>query len=511
MRRFGVDISKWDGTPDISKLKGAGVEFVIAKCAGGDVGLYTDRQWERNYKACKDAGMPVGTYFYSRAYTVAAAISEAQYTIKCLQGKQLEYPVYYDVEDAHQVNALGASLLRQIIEAYCSTLEQAGYYVGIYTWKWVLDKVNLPQYDNWVASWTTACSMSDPDMWQFGGEVNKIRSVYVAGYGPMDQNYCFRDYPTIIKNAGLNGFKKADADTTPKPEPQPKPKDEDMAKNGTADAVINAAKSQLGYYAPDDPQPGSKYGRWMADLTGESWLRGPSSEIWWCCMFVSWCLNQGGVKVPGFPTYNTDLAWNGGAKTRGVAKASIRYGDILIFDWNFSTAATDHIGFALGSPVNGYVHTIEGNVGNKVVYKDRPLSSIRYVVRPAYDGESVQPTSDKLEIDGAIGPMTVQMWQKQMKTTADGEISGQVASNHRYYPSVNAVVFDGGSGSELVRAVQRKVKASVDGIWGMETSTMIQAYLIGKGYSCGPSGTDGYFGNDSAKALQRSLNDKKWA
>lgn len=507
MRRFGVDISKWDGTPDISKLKNAGVEFVIAKCAGGDVGLYTDKQWERNYKACKSAGMPIGAYFYSQAYSVAAAKAEAQQTIECLRGKQLEYPIYYDVEDSYQVNNLPPKTLKQIIQTWCSTLENAGYYVGIYTWKWVLDKVDLSQYDNWVASWTTKCSMSDPDMWQFGGETNKIRSVYVAGYGPMDQNYCYRDYPTIIKNAGLNGFKKSENKNTNTGG------GDNMAKNGTAEAVIKAAESQLGYYAPSDPEPGSKYGRWMAALTGESWLRGPSSEIWWCCMFVSWCLNQAGVKVPGFPSYNTDLAWNGGAKSRAVSnKNSIKYGDILIFDWNWATAATDHIGFAIASPVDGYVKTIEGNVGNKVVYKNRPLSSIRYVIRPAYsDGGSVTPAKTTLDVDGAIGPLTVKAWQQQMKTTADGEISGQVASDYRYFASVNAVEFDHGSGSELVRAVQKKVGARVDGLWGMETSTMIQAWLINHGYKCGSTGADGYFGVNSAKALQKSLNDKKWA
>ena len=58
----------------------------------------------------------------------------------------------------------------------------------------------------------------------------------------------------------------------------------------TAEDVLNIARGELGYYAPDDPESGSKYGRWMADVTGEDWLRGPSREIWWCCCFSSWCL-----------------------------------------------------------------------------------------------------------------------------------------------------------------------------------------------------------------------------
>lgn len=39
---------------------------------------------------------------------------------------------------------------------------------------------------------------------------------------------------------------------------------------GTPNDVLRIAVGEIGYYAPDDPQPGSKYGRWMADVTGES-------------------------------------------------------------------------------------------------------------------------------------------------------------------------------------------------------------------------------------------------
>ena len=42
-------------------------------------------------------------------------------------------------------------------------------------------------------------------MWQFGGETNLIRSNRIAGY-VCDQDYAYVDFPTIIKNANLNGF-----------------------------------------------------------------------------------------------------------------------------------------------------------------------------------------------------------------------------------------------------------------------------------------------------------------
>lgn len=49
-------------------------------------------------------------------------------------------------------------------------------------------------------------------------------------------------------------------------------------------------------------------------------------------MFVSWVLDQAGQKVAGFPSQNTDVALNGGARKLCVDRNSIRKGDILIFD-----------------------------------------------------------------------------------------------------------------------------------------------------------------------------------
>ena len=64
-----------------------------------------------------------------------------------------------------------------------------------------------------------------------------------------------------------------------------------------------------------------------------------------------------------------------------------------------------------------------------------------------------------------------------------------------------------GTGSQVVKALQRKVGANPDGYWGPDTSRKLQQWLINKGYDCGPAGIDGYFGHDSVIALQKALND----
>ena len=61
-------------------------------------------------------------------------------------------------------------------------------------------------------------------MWQYGGETNYIDSPSIAGVGTIDQNIAYKDYPTIIKNGGYNGYKKSSGtESTPTATPTPTP------------------------------------------------------------------------------------------------------------------------------------------------------------------------------------------------------------------------------------------------------------------------------------------------
>lgn len=208
MPKLVVDISFWDGAISIPKLKASGVDAVIVKCGGGDAGLYTDPKWEQNYTNCKKAGINTGAYYYSAATTVDQAIKEAEYCLGLLKGKQLEYPVYMDVEEKTQ-QALGQATLRKVIQAWLDTIGKS-WMRGVYTWAWLMP--TGMDCETWFCAWTKS-KPADCGMWQFGGETNAIRPTGVAGYDPIDQSYAYRDYPTIIKAAGLNGFGKKKGDT----------------------------------------------------------------------------------------------------------------------------------------------------------------------------------------------------------------------------------------------------------------------------------------------------------
>jgi lysozyme len=63
-------------------------------------------------------------------------------------------------------------------------------------------------------------------MWQYtsDGKVGGIN-------GRVDMNIAYKDYPTVIKNAGLNGWEKQSAEKTKEePKPQPKPKEKTVSK-----------------------------------------------------------------------------------------------------------------------------------------------------------------------------------------------------------------------------------------------------------------------------------------
>ena len=56
----------------------------------------------------------------------------------------------------------------------------------------------------------------------------------------------------------------------------------------------------------------------------------------------------------------------------------------------------------------------------------------------------------------------------------------------------------------MIRALQRKVGVSVDGVAGKKTIMALQRFLNKHGYSCGS--VDGYMGSKTVKAWQRYIN-----
>jgi len=113
-------------------------------------------------------------------------------------------------------------------------------------------------------------------------------------------------------------------------------------------------------------------------------------------------------------------------------------------------------------------------------------------------GPATTPVVDMhLDVDGELGPKTIKKWQQVMGTPADGKITP--------------------GNSELVRAVQRRLRATVnsnlsvdgDGIYQngryYKTVAALQTYL--------GTPVDGYLSSpksEAVKALQRRLNENRF-
>lgn len=241
MVKNGIDCSKWQGIIDWKKAKSAGVEFAIARSGyGKESPTQVDKTFETNYAGCKANGIPIGTYHYSYADSISDAKLEAQFCLKNIAGKQLEYPVVFDIEDKEMLK-LSTQIRTDICRAFCETIENAGYYAMIYTnLDWYRNKINgaelSKKYDIWLAQWYVSKPAVNCGIWQ-KSEVGKIDGIS----GNVDLNEAYKDYPAIMKSKGLNGF-KSDGSSVPTPTPTPSGKTYTVVKG---DSLWAIAKKQL--------------------------------------------------------------------------------------------------------------------------------------------------------------------------------------------------------------------------------------------------------------------------
>ena len=122
----GIDVSQWQGDINWGAVN---ADFAILRAGYGKVKSQIDTKFEQNYKNAKAVGMPLGAYWYSYAMSANEAREEAKVFIDIIKGKQFEYPVYFDVEEAKTL-ALGRDKVSEIIIAFLEEMEKAGYFAG---------------------------------------------------------------------------------------------------------------------------------------------------------------------------------------------------------------------------------------------------------------------------------------------------------------------------------------------------------------------------------------------
>lgn len=204
MAKQGIDISYCQTAVDWTKLK---IDFCIIRAGYGKYAYQKDTMFESHYSGACSVGIPKGAYWYSYAMSEAEAVQEAKACIQVLKGKKFEYPIYFDVENDKQY-ALGKAKVSAIIKAFCTEMEKAGYWVGVYTnpswYNTVITDDIKTRYAIWIAHWgVNKPGISGPyGIWQY--KVGRINGVS----GDCDLDYGYVDYPAQIKAKGLNGYKK---------------------------------------------------------------------------------------------------------------------------------------------------------------------------------------------------------------------------------------------------------------------------------------------------------------
>lgn len=195
---IGIDVSKWNGKIDWNAVKSSGVDYVIIRCGyrGSSSGaLIEDINFKQNIQGATAAGLKVGVYFFSQAVNEVEAVKEASFAISLVQGYKLTYPIFIDTEPSGgRADNLSVAARTAVVNAFCQTIENAGYRAGVYTSKsWFEKKLNvndLSKYKIWVARYAPKLDYAGRyDMWQYTdkGTVSGIS-------GKVDMNYSYLGY-----------------------------------------------------------------------------------------------------------------------------------------------------------------------------------------------------------------------------------------------------------------------------------------------------------------------------
>ncbi len=158
---WGIDISKYNDYIDFTKVKKAGVDFVMIRVGvrGYGTGQITmDDYFADNLLRAKNADLQVGVYFTSQAITAEEALQEANLVLEAIGDTRIDYPIAIDMgfvdNDTARIEALTRSERTDVMKVFLDTIKEAGYTGMIYGDKeWLIKEIDmskLTDYDVWL-------------------------------------------------------------------------------------------------------------------------------------------------------------------------------------------------------------------------------------------------------------------------------------------------------------------------------------------------------------------------
>ncbi len=200
LSRKGIDVSRYQGDIDWSKVAGDGVEFAIIRLGirGSAEGtLVLDPTYDQNMQGAAANGIDTGVYFYTQALDEAEAVEEAEFVLEHLSGYDIAYPVVLDVEYIETADPRTKDMSQEdwtkVTIAFCERIKAAGYTPMIYgnlrSFMLMLDMEQLEEYEKWFAFFRTPIYFPyEHSMWQYSnkGRVDGIN-------GDVDLNISMRE------------------------------------------------------------------------------------------------------------------------------------------------------------------------------------------------------------------------------------------------------------------------------------------------------------------------------
>lgn len=197
--KIGIDVSEYQGNIDWEKVKKSGIEFAIIRIGyrgyGKNGNIVLDSKFEENYKKAIENGIDVGVYFFSQAINTDEVKEEIDFILKNIEGKEIKYPITFDLEkiknDTARTDNLTFEEITNMTMEFCKIINNNGYIASIYgnsktfTTKMKLDLFN--DYNKWYADYQKKPLYPyEFNMWQYTetGHVDGID-------GNVDINICF--------------------------------------------------------------------------------------------------------------------------------------------------------------------------------------------------------------------------------------------------------------------------------------------------------------------------------
>lgn len=175
MQKPVIDVSAHNGVLNW-ELIASQIDGAILRCGYGrdEVGQ-DDEQFERNARECERLGIPYGVYLFSYARNIEDALSEAHHVLRLVNNKNMQLPIYYDIEYSDYQGDLSAKQYTANAVAFCQEIIRHGGFVGIYAntffFREKLYSPAIDEYAKWIARYASEAEFNrEYQLWQYTDE-----------------------------------------------------------------------------------------------------------------------------------------------------------------------------------------------------------------------------------------------------------------------------------------------------------------------------------------------------